>query len=332
MPKIAKDKPVMTNGLTSQSSSAGAQEPPLPEPVSQISYPAGFVLDRIGPISFPEGESITILVYGRSATGKTWFWGTFPGPILVVVCSGSFKPGELRTLNTPELRRKISQVVLRESSEMKTILDYVATTQKYKTVVLDHVSGLEDLVLKELLGLHELPAQKYFGMAKRETYGQVTQMCKEYVRGMLNLPNCNVVIVGQERNFNTDMSKADMLDPAIGVGVTPSLAGWLQPVCDYVVQTLIRPKVVKMVTDISGEKVTTEQRVPGQVDFAIRTHRHDVIATKFRVPKGHLLPDFITDPSYEKLMAAIRGEPVEGAVILNPAQTTSVPTTATPST
>ena len=113
------------------------------------------VIDRITPIQFDQDEGIKMLLYGESGTGKTTFWATFPGPILSIVCSGGNRAGELRSLND-EARKKVRTVTLQSSSEMKELVEH-AEGGGYKTIVLDHASGLQDLVLKELLGLDELP-------------------------------------------------------------------------------------------------------------------------------------------------------------------------------
>lgn len=262
------------------------------------------VIDRIKGIEFEE-EGLKLLVYGRSGTGKTTFWSTFPGPILCIVCSGGSKPGELRSIDTPELRKKIQTVTLEKVAEMETLLRYVEEEKKFKTVILDHASGFQDMTLKEILGLEELPVTKSWGTATQEEYGRSTTQCKESFRRMLSLSG-NVILVAQEREFKVEGAE-DIIRPTIGAALTPALTGWLNPACDYVVQTFIRPRMEKVVSKIGGKDVVTWKRGKG-VDYCVRTEPHDVYATKFRVPKGHPLPDSITNPSYEKIMAIIQGK------------------------
>lgn len=270
----------------------------------------GSVVDRITTMHFDEDEGISILLYGRSGTGKTTLWGSFPGPILAMICSGGKRPGELRSLFTPDLIAKIKTVTLQHSTDVAALADHQARTLTYKTIVLDHVSGLQDLTLKEILGLEHLPEQKTFGLAKKQEWGQSTAMCKELIRKLLDL-SCNVVIIGQEREDKPgEDGDNEITNPSIGVAVTPSLAGWLNPAVDYVCQTVIRPVMVtketKVGTGPNAPTIKTLSRGKG-VEFALRTEPHDIYTTKFRVPKGRALPDFIVDPSYEKIMAVIRG-------------------------
>lgn len=268
--------------------------------VKKPSTMAQSVLDRIAPMDFTE-DFVKIMVYGGSGTGKTSLAGTFPGPLLWMICSGGSKPGELKSLNTPELRKKIKQVAIQESSEMATVIDY-ANAGHFSTLVLDHVSGLQDLTIKEILKIDKIPEQKGWGLAKQQEWGQSTAQCKEIIRALLSVDNCNVVIIGQQRrNGDKDESEmSDVIAPTIGVATTPSLAGWLNPAVDYICQTFIRPKMVHSTLMVAGKPQESVARGEG-VEFCIRIAPHDIITTKFRVPMGTKLPEIMVDPTYEKI-------------------------------
>lgn len=281
-----------------------------PRPVKQSPSPrfglSSSVLDRIGDIGFGDDDGLKMLVYGESGTGKTTFAGSFPGPILWIVCSGGNNPGELRSLDTPEHRKKIKQVALQKSSEMTDIIPYIRETG-IATTVLDHASGYADLVLKELLGIDELPAQKGWGLASQQQYGQMAQQCKEAFRSLLNLPG-HVIIVAQQRTFggSEDGTSSDILKPTVGAGLTPSLTGWLNSGVDYLVQTFKRPKMETSSVRVGTKDVITTKRGKG-IEYCLRTEPHETFQTKFRIPKGRPLPECIVDPSYDKLMKLIKG-------------------------
>ena len=268
---------------------------------------SGNVIDRISPIDFDKDEGIKVLVYGESGTGKTTFWSSFPGPILAVICSGGNKPGELRSVDTPENRKKIKQVTLNESSELKELIEYIPGSD-FNTVVLDHTSGLQDLIMKELLGLDVIPAQKSFGMASQQTYGQCTQMMKEYLRALLGL-SINVVLVAQQRTFGgkDDGMDPELIKPTVGAGLVPSLTGWVNSACDYCVNTFVQPKFVEKTNMIAGKPMTTRVKEKG-VEFALRTGKHEIYYTKFRLPLGNVLPDSIVNPTYTKMISLIKGK------------------------
>jgi hypothetical protein len=267
------------------------------------------VLDRIKPIGFRDDDPIQVLLYGRSGTGKTTLWSTFPGPILCMVCSGGKRPGELRSIDTADNRSKIREVLIQNSLEIRELTDHVGQSGAYKTLVLDHASGLQDRVLAELLRMDEVPAQKTWGLATQQTYGQCTAQCKDLMRGMLSLP-VNVVIVAQEREFTPETSEDSLITPYVSAGLTPSLTGWLNTAVDYICQTYIRQKEETVLTTIgqgkSQKQLQTRRKVKG-VEYCLRTAPDPVYTTKFRLPRGATLPDMIVDPSYEKILEVIHG-------------------------
>lgn len=250
-----------------------------------------------------------MLLYGRSGTGKTTLWSTFPKPILAVIVSGGSRPGELRSVDTRENRETIQQVVLQSSSELATVTAFQQTSVKFATLVLDHASGLQDLILKEILGLEELPAQKGWGLASQAQYGQCALQCKEVLRGMLSL-DCNVVIVAQEREFNTETA-SELITPYVGAGLTPSITGWLNTAVDYIVQAFLRQREEIKVTRLGKGPTAKETQVrvkTKEVEYCLRTAPDPIYTTKFRLPRGKALPPAIIDPSYEKIIELIRPE------------------------
>lgn len=242
-------------------------------------------------------------MYGQSGTGKTTFAATFPDPILWLVCSGGNRPGELKSIDTPANRARITPKIIHDTAAVR---EYLREAGDYATVVLDHATGLADLILKELLHVEELPAQKGWGLASQQQWGQVALQCKEYFRAMLNLPN-HVVILAQERTFGgkDDGLDPELVRPVVGAALTPSVTGWLNPACDYVVQTYKRPRTEVITTVVAGKTLRTTQRVKG-LDFCLRVEPHDVYTTKFRLPGGVQI-DAIPNPSYDKVLALVEG-------------------------
>lgn len=250
------------------------------------------------------GGNIRMNLYGRSGTGKTTLWSTFPKPIQVLLCSGTDTPGELRSINTAENRKVISPVVIRESSQIKEELTKKHSSgEDFATRVLDHATGLQHLNLKEILGLEEIPAQLSWGLATQQEWGQCALQMKELLRSFLSL-TCITVVVAQEREFNID-SESDLIMPFVASALTPSVTGWLNPACDCICQTFIRQKTETKEIKIGKKKVKTTQQVGG-VEYCLRTGPHGVYTTKLRMPRGKVeLPEVIVDPSYAKIKKLI---------------------------
>ena len=253
-----------------------------------------------------EATKMKILLYGQSGSGKTSFWSTFPGRLAVIICSGGNNTNETLSLSKDD-KKRVYAASVEHAEELKTLIEQVGNDHMFDTVILDHVSGLQDIVLKDILGLDEIPVQKGWGLASQQQYGQCTQQCKEYLRALLNLDK-NVVIIGQERTFggSDESLSSDLVTPTVGVATVPSLAGWLYPACDYVVQAFKRPRMITSEKKIGNKTITTERRGKG-IDYCLRCEPHDVFTTKFRVPKGHYLPGSIVNPNYVKLRSVIEG-------------------------
>lgn len=260
-------------------------------------------------------RSLKMLVYGESGSGKTCLWSTFPRPILALICSGRKQPGEMLSLeDTPENRKTIVPLVLDSYEQAQE--QVAAAGGKYGTVVLDHGSGLQDLIIKEHLGLDDVPVAKFkkagkgeaWGLVPQSDWGDINGATIKILRTLLNLP-CNVVIVTQEKVFKgkEDIGSTDVIKPSIGGAMTPQVMAWLNPTVDYVVQMFKRPKMVQNTVSVNGVEINTTERGKG-VEYCLRTEPHDIYITKFRIPKGRTLPDVIVDPSYDKILALINGK------------------------
>lgn len=215
--------------------------PPSPQrqkPVAaKLSVPKkGGVLDRLG--SGWGSDKLKILLYGESGSGKTTMWGSFPGTTLVIICSGFDKPGEMKSIDTPENRKRISPMTPTSVAEVRELL---AEAPNFDNVVLDHATGLAELDMREILGLDEMPPQKSWGMASQQQYGTNALHMKELFRSLLNL-DTNVVIVAQQRVFKAseDGSSDSIIAPTIGAALSPSVVGWLNPACDYIPLIVLR--------------------------------------------------------------------------------------------
>lgn len=264
----------------------------------------GSVIDRITKLDDGHDGNISISIYGQSKSGKTTFWSGFPKPILAIICSALDNPGELKSLDTPELRKVVEKVTIKKTDEILEIAKWQEEEQKFATIVLDHASGLQDYNVKEIAGLEEIPVQLSWGIVSQQQWGQIATQMKEKLRALLNL-SCNVVIVSQEREFK-QAEESEIAAPYIGPAMVPSVTGWLNPAVDYTVQTFKRQKTKTSTTNIGGKDIETVQPIEG-VDYCLRVGPHATYTTGFRVPKGSELPDVIVDPTFSKVKKLLKG-------------------------
>lgn len=259
----------------------------------------GSVWDRVEDVSDEPG-GLHLSTYGRAKTGKTRLIATFPKPVLIATT----EKGDKSILGVKDVK----VVRLREPEEVVELAEG-AMQRGFRTFGLDQASGFQDMILARILGLKELPEQKFWGMAAREQYGQCSLQFKTLLKRVLDLQLLHVVITAHERNFK-DEGDSDLIAPTVGSALSPAAAGWLNGAVDYICQTFIREKSQRVETfqgvGPKRRKVVITRKVPG-AEYCLRVGPHPVYMTGFRLPPGFTLPELIVDPNYEKIAAIIRG-------------------------
>lgn len=255
---------------------------------------SGGVVDRIAPIELLD-TMIRMNLYGRSGTGKTTLACSFPKPLLLI---GS----EDGTKSVHDVKG-VDFVKIETTNELRELIAFLP--DKYNTGVLDTATYLQDMILREILGVDELPAQGSWGMAARDQWGQCALQTKEFLRTLLDKIDWNFVICAQEREFNVE-NESDVVMPYVSSALTPSVTGWLNPACDYIGQCFIRETTAEKVVKVGGKKVKRAVKTDER-EYCLRTGPDPVYTTKFRTPKTHSLPPVLVDPTYEKILAIIEG-------------------------
>lgn len=273
----------------------------------------GSLLSRAQPVLDVDSGGVKINLYGRGKTGKTRTVSTFPKPIIIIggedgtrsirsVKGIDFVPVIIDGSKNPPKDGKFIYL-----KEMEDFVEEIRNSD-YATIAVDTASSLSDIFLANILGLAEIPAQKSWGMATREDYGQLGLQMKTVLRKILQLP-INVVITAHERNFQDD-AESDLIFPSVGSALSPAVAGWLDGAVEYICQTFIREETVNdTITIGKGKNATTEttETKTGKCEYCLRIGPHPVYKTGFRLPPNFILPDVIS-PNYESIMSVITGK------------------------
>jgi hypothetical protein len=238
-------------------------------------------------------------LFGRGKTGKTSLACQFPKPLLLIGTEDGTK--SVRSYEGVDFLR------LDNSSQIDEIASEILGN--YKTVVLDTAGGLQDMIMKEILGLDDLPVEKSWGMAGRDQWQSGGVQTKERLRALLDLADksdVNAIIIAHERNFNEE-SSSDLIFPTVGAALTPSTAGWLNGACDYLGQTFIREQTVPKKVSVAGNKEATMLQRTGKVEYCLRIGTHPVYMTGFRLAHvdGVVTPDVLVNPSYNSIRRVI---------------------------
>jgi len=193
-------------------------------------------------------------------------------------------------------------------TELILELAKMAVEDSYKTVVLDTAGGMQERVINEFYNLDESAGAKDWRKVSRGDWGPINSRTVERIRSLLDLNEhhgINVVIIAHERTFNDD-SEGDLIRPTVGSALTPGVAGFLNGACDCICQTFVQKRIVQKKIQVAN-KTTTISSDTGNIDFCLRTRQHPVYTAGFRVPPRIQLPEYITDPSYDKVIALMKG-------------------------
>lgn len=232
---------------------------------------------------------MAVLVYGRSGTGKTTFSSTFPKPLLLLDVR---EKGTDSVANVPG----IDVAHIEKWQDFIDVYWYLSRgNHKYKTVVVDQVTQLQDLAI--------LQAMKDDGKAEtdaisKRTWGQAAGLMKTWILNFRDLidQNMHVVFLAHDRATAGDEDAEDQIDPTVGARVMPSVASFL-----YGAVKVIGNSFVKEAFAIENKRKVRS------VQYAMRIGPHSVYVTKTRSPVGITAPEVIVNPTFQKVMSIMNG-------------------------
>jgi len=237
------------------------------------------IADKISPVkSLP--RVLSMLVYGRSGTGKTTFAGSFPGPTLLL---------DIREKGTDSLSNmeNVDVLSVESWSEVEEVFWYLKGEggKKYKTVVLDQVSSLQDLAMEHAM------AEEGKEVMSQRLWGTVSGLMKTWLLNYRDLvaQGINVLFIAHDRVSKGESEEEDgSIDPQVGPRLMPSVAGLLNGAVKAIGNTYIR-------------EVFLEDR-SRKVEYCMRIGPHAYYTTKLRNPLGTSCPDMVVDPKYDVIM------------------------------
>lgn len=236
-----------------------------------------------------ESDVITALFWGRPGTGKTTLAASFPKPVLVLDVQ---ERGTRSIRNVPDAKK----IKIQDFPQFEEVYDYLDLhRKKYQTVVMDTVTAAQRLALE-----HILEVERGEDMSQRK-WGKVGGLLIETIQRFRTLAESgiNVIFIAHDRTSHSDYDEGDssLIDPQVGAMVMPSVASYLNGAVDVIGQCYIREKKIM----VKGQrKSNVAKRV---VEYAVRVGPHPYYNSKIRRPRMEAgLPQFVSDPTYEKLI------------------------------
>jgi phage nucleotide-binding protein len=127
-------------------------------------------------------DGVKVLVYGDAGTGKTVLCSTAPSPIILSAESGLLS---LRGFDIPVITIKSFQDLI----DAHTWISSDKDAQKFKTICLDSISEIAEVVLSDL---------KNKNKDARQAYGQMQESIMKIVKNFRNLKGKNVYFTAKE--------------------------------------------------------------------------------------------------------------------------------------
>lgn len=246
------------------------------------------IMDKIKPVASQE-LYLAALFYGRAGSGKTTLACTFPGPVLVLDVR---EKGTDSVVGVPG----VDSLPIENWDEFEQVYWFLKSgNHKYKTVVVDAVTGLQDLAITNSLE----KAGKSDGIISKQMWGSAAGKLKSWIMDYRDLVDekLHVVFLAHDRTSDGEEGDDGEITPSVGPRVMPSVASILNASVKMAGNTFVRETSTKV-----GLKVKRDTQ------YCLRIGPHAYYFTKIRQPKGSFTPDIVEDPSYDKLVSLMKGD------------------------
>lgn len=248
------------------------------------------VLAQIKPVS-SLGLVLAALFYGKAGTGKTTIAASFPKPLLHL---------DIREKGTDSISdlEEVDTLSIESWDAFEQVYWYLKSKEnRYKTVVIDAVSQLQDFALQAALS--ENGKDESAAVSKRD-FGVAAGRLKTWIVNYRDLVDqgINVVFLAHDRSTDTDEGEDGELMPSIGPRMMPSVASVLTASVKIIGNTFIKESIEKL----------SVGKVKRTVTYCMRVGPHAYYMTKVRQPKGSFTPDVIENPGYNILVSLMKGE------------------------
>jgi len=244
--------------------------------------------DRIKPVGEIE-PFLTMLCYGQAGRGKTVFACSFPKPLLLLDIreEGQDSVSDVEGVDLLAVER------WQDIEDAYWMLESGKT--KYKSVVIDQLTSMQALAIAE--------TRERLGMKPGETlsqrsWGNVSGMMMTWIEHFRNLKKnkLHVCFNAHERTRDAEETDDERIAPSVGSNLTPSIASFVNGAVAVIGNSFIRERTDK--------KTKTRE-----VRFCMRIGPHAYYAAKVRRPlSAGPAPDVVVNPTFDKIMAIIKGE------------------------
>lgn len=284
------------------------------------------LLDDAIPINELTETWIKFCVYGQNRVGKTTLAAEFPKPSLLLACEPNKTGGANSVRKVPGIiykRIESSEVFYALARElMANDLRSTKWEGRLQTVIVDSVTSLQDIVLKELMGWEHLPEQNSWGLVGEDVYRQRSEKTRERLRPYLDM-SCHTVFVAKERDHQPPkgdrkpkLIRGLEIESFFGADLGGATAGWLHDGCDYLGRLYMDREVIikKSTVGKPGTPTYKEVKLVEETGRQVRrllTILHPNYAAGFRSCNPKAVPQWIDNPTYESIAEIVAGNKIK---------------------
>jgi hypothetical protein len=307
------------------------QTPTQPNPINGLSAPTGSVLSEVIDVRDLQSDYLRLVVYGRNRVGKSHLACKFRKPLLLV----SFEPAMSGGATTVKLEQgiKFIHIVARGKRDHRGKVSTEEAKDKavrlavelqgncpFATVVLDTITSLQDVILQQIVARDEVIDQLNWGEITEAQYRERSDDLRKALRPWMSLQS-DLIFLAQEKDHNPpkDRTKSKLLrglqhESFFAEDIGGATAKWLHDSCDYITQLYLDKEWKKVLKPgVLGKPGRWVDEPTGRQVRRLRCMYHVNYAAGFRSPNPDLVPEYIDNPTAEKVYAVIRGERVDGA-------------------
>lgn len=315
------------------------------------------LLSRGVAVSKLNSTFIKMLLYGQNRVGKTRLACGFPKPLLLLsfepnVEGGAKSVRRFGAVTFLPIKKKEEAVMLadhmkgdlrspwRNGKEVTNAHGHSAWIgETWKTIVIDTVTSMQDVILAELMNLDAVPVQLNWGSVPEGFYAARSEQAKEVTRKYTDL-SLNVVINAKEKDHNppkqmNEKGKSRVVGNKLirevqaasganldqgsffSADVGAATAQWLGDACDCICHLQVVKEIKEIKTKVTIMDVEEEQVQLVETGKLVQRLRcgaadgqpfcHPNFASGMRSERPEKVPEFLFSPTWEKLKAVIEG-------------------------
>lgn len=239
-------------------------------------------LDEAVDVSEIEQSNLWVL-YGKSGSGKTWLLSTFPKPLLYLQL-GDDGTGTIRNVDG------IKVIVVKNATHLNTLLKDSRIDKKYATVAVD----LFGMLANEWIDDNIVSKKKRM---TQNNWGELKTDSEEIIKSAKILAKKKHVVLTAHEVTDSFEGMEDEIVPDIRPSINKGSRSYLEGMSNYGIHTTV----------VTKQKETANGTVDVEV-YACHLGANPYYWTKTQKPPEIKLPKIMLNPTYDKLVARMRGE------------------------